>query len=258
MVEWAIRKVTNTMLLRNLKSGLSAERVEVRKKSEKHSCKDYQDQQDQLFKAAVKKLQEINLVQFVTFKQDGTLCLQPGLVQLWYAMRGEEKTGGFGSQTGNSAPEPTTSTESKNFGFAYQYIDQSYKKQDLDEEEMRIVTCADIADFRFENLDSQCTEWLREKCADFHHPTCTQRPYMMCMLKTFHGHTIHILACCLQDYNNWLLALQQVLLYVLKEDKIKAIVATARSEKHYEHKASVIEAARMFVGQSNNSTQGQI
>ena len=49
MVEWAIRKVTNTMLLRNLKAGLSAERVEVRKKSEKHNCKDYQDHQDQLF-----------------------------------------------------------------------------------------------------------------------------------------------------------------------------------------------------------------
>eukprot|EP01031_Cornospumella_fuschlensis_P030522 gene30522-36885_t len=242
MVEWAIRKVTNTMLLRNLKAGLSAERVEVRKKSEKHNCKDYQDHQDQLFKAAVQKLQEINLVQFVSFKQDGTIFLQPGLVQLWYGMRSEDK-----------ASDPTTSTESKNFGFAYQYIDQNYKKQVLDEEEMRIVTCADIADFRFEKLDATCTEWLRDKCADFHHATCTHSPYLMCMIKTFHGHTINMLACCLQDYNNWLMALQQVLLYVLKEDKVKAIVASARSEKHYDQKAFVVGAARMFVGQSNNN-----
>jgi hypothetical protein len=214
IVEWAIRKITLTMLTRNLKAAMTEKRVEARKKCERHSCNDWTKQQQELFQVALTKLANIQLVHCVNFHVDGSIHLQPGLLRLWTA---------FGNDY-----QLTKDTEAKQYGIAWRSLERNefagMKQQGvgMDEAQYRMITCEDIEDMYFQYLDTSTSIWLRQHVAPFYHPKCLDQEYVLVTIRSAYCHDVHILACGLDDYQGNLLALQNVLLFVAKEHKLRA------------------------------------
>lgn len=238
MLEWAIRKDTLTRLVRNLKTSAAgkAEARKSKKQGGKQACLGWMAHQESLFKAAIDNMKSIQLVQFINLDNNGSMSLRTGLIKLWSAL-GEDHV-------------PTVSTEAKDFGIAYQLITrQDYLSMTegpfLDEAQLRIVTFADIEDIRFQALDATATTCLRQKVAAFHHPTCCSQNYIIVTIKTSFGYDLHLLACCLQDYQGFLLALQNAAVFIAKEQKLKA-ASTTTELKDLTAQAAVVTAMKLL------------
>lgn len=255
MLEWSIRKVTIVMLVRGAKIALGTTKKGKKQEEEdenaslkdsKYDCNDWLAQQESLFKVAIQKMRQppIQTFQFLLLDSQGSIWIQTGLMKLWNV---------FGDDF-----IPTIATDSTHYGLVYEYLSrEEYQARNgkensisINEEVGRIITFADIEDYYFHHLDHTVSDNLRKELpsrqtASTTTTTSSSSNYLVLTIQTIHGHALHLLANGLHDYDGFLLALQNVLLYINKEQKLRA--ASALNAGHaLNSNAAVALATRML------------
>eukprot|EP01039_Chlorochromonas_danica_P009485 gene9485-10476_t len=256
MLEWSIRKVTITMLVRGAKIALGTtkkgkkqeeEEENTLSKDSKYNCMDWLAQQESLFKVAIQKMRQppIQKFQFLLLDSQGSIWIETGLMKLWNV---------FGDES-----IPTISTDSTHYGLVYEYLSrEEYQERNgkeggisINEEVGRIITFADIEDYYFHHLDNTVSENLAKELPSRQITSTTTTAttttattssnYLVLTIQTIHGHALHLLANGLHDYDGFLLALQNVLLYINKEQKLRA--ASALNAGHALNSNAVVALA---------------
>lgn len=240
ILQWAIRKVTLSMLMRNLKTSLS----KSGKVNERHACTEWIDHHNLLYHASILNLQSTMIYHFINIEENGEMVIRPGLMTLWTAFGEEYK--------------PDLRTEAHHMGIAWKFIgpdelskymnteigciDFKPSKQltsakagvpitSVPPEDIRIFTFEDIVDITYKHIDIEATKWLAPHMKAFHHTAdCSVKRYILVTVKSTFGHNLHILACCLQDYNESIMSLKHILLYL--QNRAKLSTAGLQSENN--------------------------
>lgn len=251
MLQWAIRKATLTMLVRNLKTGLTT------KNDEKLACREWTEHQNILFETSIRNLQYSQLYHIVSVEENGAMVIRPGILRLWTA---------FGNQF-----TPTLQTESNHMGIGWKCVERedanklatqyqsgtrpesflmtsptssSGDGNEEDFDDIRILTFDDIIDITYKYLDPDTSKSLRPQMQAFHHnPDCSVQKFILVTIQSNFGHNLHILCCCFNDYDQSVTSLCNILLFTQARSKL--LQATSVSDKNQNHGSMVAAAKAM-------------
>ena len=225
------------MLVRNLKTTVSS------KVDEKVACKEWKEHQNILYESSIKSLQYSQIYHFVAFEENGSMIIRPGILRLWTA---------FGNKY-----TPTLQTESNHMGLGWKYIEKgdanklvssqqsNFRPESFlmsaqaptEEEEfddIHILTFEDILDVTYKFIDPEACKALRPHMKAFHHdPDCPAQKFILVTLQSNFGHNLHILCCCMNDYDQSITSLSHILLFL--QSRSKLLQATAVSDKSQNH-----------------------
>lgn len=232
VLQWAIRKNTVTMLVRNIKAPKKAAKD---KNSERNACLQYVEHNNKLFQTSMDKLQKLQVYYFITTEPNGQILIRPGVMKLW-------------NQYGDDFL-PSLTTEESQIGLAWHPLfppDQLTRggsnvssdlnanfdlKLGLDRDFMRIIIFEDIVDIRYQYLNYQNSSWFVNHHNHLHHHhqyldkslhsnnskrnliDLSSHRYGVLTIYTKYDYKLQIICCCLSDYNENILALQQVALH---------------------------------------------
>lgn len=241
ILQWSIRKVTLSMLMRNLKTSLS----KSGKVNERQACTEWIEHHNLLYHASILNLQSTMIYHFINIEENGEMVIRPGLLTLWTAFGEDYK--------------PDLRTEAHHMGIAWKFIgpdelskymnteigciDFKPSKQltsakagvsitSVPADDIRIFTFEDIEDITCKYIDIEATKWLAPHMKAFHHTAdCEVKRYLLITVHSTFGHNLHILACCLQDYNESILSLKHILLYLQNRTKLSAAGLQTESNK---------------------------
>lgn len=217
MLQWAIRKLTITMLIRNLKSIKSSK--SKKESSDRMQCIGWNEEQIRLFNESVTSLRQPQLCYLININNSGQFNVNIGVVKLWTI---------FGNQF-----LPTIHTEATQFGFSWDIIDstQQIQRIDIDESTSRMFTFEDIADITYTNLDIESSTSIYKLIQQKHQSSQTllqekpwyvkqQFPLKMITIKSKFGYNIQFLLLTFEDYSLFFLSLQNILLYIQYRNKL--------------------------------------
>jgi hypothetical protein len=203
--------------------GKAGSKKEKEKYSEKFSCTQWKENENLFFNASIQKLLPVQLYYFLLTEPNGQIVIKPVVMKLW-TIFGDSFT-------------PDIFTDAFQIGIAWHPIGEedfnNYQGEGLPffEDEMRVISFDDIIDMNYQYIDSKSNEWLVKNVNSLHHhgnywkskgPKNSEKIqnlhsndlYCLVSLVSKFDYKIQILACCLHDYNDCLLALQHLLLFL--------------------------------------------
>jgi hypothetical protein len=231
-LHWAIRKCTLTVLIRNLKSlnAVGASKKEKAKYSEKQSCAQWKEHQNFLFDFAVEKLSDPQIYYCLLTEPSGQIFIKPAVMKLWTI---------FGDSY-----VPTIDTDASQIGLGWHTItkeDLSNKKGSSGAlpffpEHVRFIAFEDVIDINFQYVDETSNEWCQKNLSHLHHHSKFQSSsgsgkqsnkkeqemsnvFMIINIVSKYDYRLQLLACCLQDYNECIIAIQNMLLFLTAKTK---------------------------------------
>lgn len=231
MIQWAIRRTTLAVQIRNAKTTASWKNSN---NDDKNSGDDWSKHNEILFEDAVKSLKISQMYEFVTVDPDGAIFIRPGAMRLWTV---------FGESF-----LPTTQTDADKFGLAihiWQRGEPTFNV-DLADENCNILAFEDITDVSFQYVDIDSTNILRPNVQKFLHPLCSGSSgrYLIVTIKSDFGLQYHFLTCCLHGYDDTFSNIQNIMLFIQTRKKMKEACSSVQSDK--ETNVAVIAAVKLM------------
>ncbi len=225
------------MLARNIKS-VSSSGKKDKSNQLKYTCTQWKENQNLLFQASIEKLLSPQLYYMLLTEPTGQIVMKPCILKLWNIF-GEDYI-------------PNIHTEASHMGIGWHVIYpndiEQYNGKGLPffTNLMRFISFDDIIDMTFQYVDDTANEWLKKNINYLHHhgnfstsdnntstnnsskkqkkenehPLNEDNIYMIITLLSKYDYKIQILACCLHDYNDCLLAIQNILLFIQARTKL--------------------------------------
>ena len=217
MLLWAIRKTTLSMLIQNIKTNSMNART---------ACTGWVQQEENSFNKAVMNLRETKIVRCLLFKKNGAIVSQPCLIQLWAAHGHEDIQKDIDATQIGITWQPLKTANN---------VDMKNIPRDFDPAERRFITVQDIQDIIFEPLSIEDSKWLyAHRISNLHHKQCKSQ-YFLISISTVNGHTLRILACCLHDFDNAILSLTDIVLFIRARKRLNAAGSSGESGKILEN-----------------------
>lgn len=231
MIQWAIRRATLAVQIRNAKTAASWKNSYS---EGKNSADDWSKHNEVLFEDAVKSLKISQLYEFVTVDPDGAIFIRPGGMRLWTV---------FGDSF-----LPTVQTDADKFGLAIHIWQRGEPTFNVDmaSEHYNILSFEDISDVSFQYIDLESTNILRPHIQKFLHPLCSGSSgrFIIVTIKSEFGLQYHFLTCCLHGYDNTFINIQNIALFIQTRKKMKEACSSVQSDK--EKNVAVMAAVKFM------------
>jgi hypothetical protein len=213
--------------------GSKKERAEA---NEKQSCVQWREQQTFLFDFGIQKLFAPQIYYFLLTEPTGQITIKPVVMKLW-TIFGETYI-------------PTSDTaDPSQIGIGWHTI----AKEDLEnnrnpnslpffEDQVRFMAFEDIVDLTFQYVDDNAREWLEKNVIHLHHHSkyltghaskrmnnrSESHLFMIVNIVSKYDYKLQLLACCIHDYNECLVAIQHILFFFAMKSKLDAANASAK------------------------------